>query len=142
MKTYEILQNKGDEVHWITPQSTLADVVQTLVDNNCGSLLVMDGTKLTGIITERDILKACAEEDRPLSEIMVYERMTANVMTASPEEDVNTVMGTLTTNRIRHLPIVDQQQLVGVISIGDVVKAQHDRLSMENHFLKQYIIES
>ena len=142
MKMYEILQNKGDQVFSISPQSTLADVVQTLVDNNCGSLLVMDGSELVGIITERDILKTCAEETRPLAQIMVYERMTTEVMTGSPQEDVNEIMGTLTTNRIRHLPIVDRQELVGVISIGDVVKAQHDRLSLENHFLKQYIIES
>ncbi len=142
MKVNTILKSKGNEIHSIAPHATLAEVVQKLVEKNCGSLLVMDGGQLTGIITERDILRTCAEESRPLGEIRVFERMTTELTTASSGAGLNSVMGTLTDNRIRHLPIVDGPQLVGVISIGDVVKAQCDQLSLENHYLKQYIIKS
>lgn len=139
MKTHQILHNKGENVYSISPDATLAEVVSKLVDKNCGSLLVMDGDRLAGIITERDILRTCASDKRPLTEIRVYERMTVDIVTATPDEDVNAVMGTLTKNRIRHLPIIEQDRLVGIISIGDVVKAQFDLLSMENHYLKSYI---
>ena len=100
---------------------------------------MIDGDRLAGIITERDILRTCASDERPLSEIRVYERMTVDIVTATPDEDVNTVMGMLTKHRIRHLPIIEQDRLVGIISIGDVVKSQFDLLSMENHYLKSYI---
>ena len=139
MKTHQILRNKGENVYSISPDATLAEVVDKLVDKNCGSLLVMNGDRLSGIITERDILRTCAADDRSLSEIRVHERMTVDIVTATPDEDVNAVMGILTKKRIRHLPIVEQDRLVGIISIGDVVKAQFDLLSMENHYLKSYI---
>ena len=139
VKTHQILHNKGKNVYSISRDATLAEVVSKLVEKNCGSLVVMDGDRLAGIITERDILRACASEERPLSEIRVHEKMTVEIVTATPDEDVNAVMGTLTKNRIRHLPIVDAECLVGIISIGDVVKAQFDLLSMENHYLKSYI---
>jgi CBS domain-containing protein len=139
VKTHQILRNKGENVYCISPEATLADVVSKLVDKNCGSLLVMNGDKVAGIITERDILRACAADERPLSKIRVIEKMTVDVVIGSPDEDVNTVMGTLTEKRIRHLPIVEQDRLVGIISIGDVVKAQVDHLAMENHYLKSYI---
>jgi CBS domain-containing protein len=142
VKTHQILQSKGASVQTVSAESSLADVVHQLVENNIGSLLVMDGDRLAGIITERDILRACANDSRPLEEITVAERMTTKIVTASPSEDVNSVMGILTANRIRHLPIVEDSRLVGIISIGDVVKAQYDQLSMENHFLKHYIHSS
>ncbi len=139
MKTHQILRNKGKNVYTISPEASLADVVSELVDKNCGSLLVMNGEQVAGIITERDILRACAADERPLSDIRVVEKMTVDVVIGAPDDDVNTVMGTLTERRIRHLPIVEQDRLVGIISIGDVVKAQVDHLAMENHFLKSYI---
>ena len=142
MKTHDILQSKGYGIHTIRPDATLADVVDKLVEHNCGSLLVVDKEQLQGIITERDILRTLASEERPLKEIAVYERMTTEVVTASSQDEVNEVMGTLTERRIRHLPIVDGSDLRGIISIGDVVKAQHDELTVENHFLKSYIINS
>jgi CBS domain-containing protein len=139
MTLQQILHAKGRQVFSISPDKTLQDVVDMLVDRNCGSLLVCDGPRMVGIITERDILRACAEQNEPLSSIPVEVRMTRNVVTCSPDEDVETVMGLMTEHRVRHMPLVDSDKLVGLISIGDIVKAQHDHLCLENHYLKSYI---
>lgn len=139
MKVESILQHKGQSVITIHPQATLADVVQRLVEHNCGSLLVLDGERLVGIITERDILRACADDDRLLHEIAVFERMSTRLITGAPDDEINDIMGLMTERRIRHLPIVEGGYLRGIISIGDVVKAQHDHLSLENHYLRAYL---
>jgi CBS domain-containing protein len=138
----EILHNKGAKVFTIGPDATLADVVDRLVEHNCGSLVVChpdDPRKMLGIVTERDILRACAATRLRLEEQIVGDRMSRNVVTAGLDQPVEDAMGLMTTNRIRHLPIVEAGELVGLISIGDVVKAQHDALTMENHYLKNYI---
>lgn len=138
MKLRTILHDKGSEVHSISPTDTLDRVVDRLVGNNCGALVVMEGERMVGIISERDVLRACAELKSPL-EAVVGDRMTTDIVTATPDNDVEHVMGLMTNHRIRHLPVVDEGRLVGVISIGDIVKSQHDELSNENRFLKQYI---
>ncbi len=142
MKLKDILQGKGSDVYSISPDATIADVVQELVENNCGSLVVRatDGKRaMVGIITERDILRVTAAKTAPLEDIKVRDVMTTDVITGSPGDSVASVMGLLTRNRIRHLPIVEDNELKGMISIGDVVKAQFDELAMENHYLKEYI---
>ena len=96
MKTNEILQAKGSEVFSIDPDCSLGEVVLRLVDHNCGSLVVKDDGQLVGIITERDILRACAADSRPLSEIKVAERMSRELITGRPDDDVGAVMGLLT----------------------------------------------
>lgn len=138
MTIRDILRNKGSNVLSIHPDATLAEVVQKLVENNCGSLVVCDGDRMAGIITERDVLRAIAE-DTPLSQVRVRTRMTTDVITGTSEDSVESIMGAMTQHRIRHMPILDNQQLVGLISIGDVVKAQHDQLTVENHYLLSYI---
>jgi CBS domain-containing protein len=142
MLLQEILRHKGSNVHTIHPDATLDDVVQTLVRNNCGSLIVTAGdatAPMLGIITERDILRACAGRVAPLDQMHVREAMTENLTVGSPSDSVEVTMGTMTNHRIRHLPVVEEGKLVGIVSIGDIVKAQHDNLTMENHYLKTYI---
>ncbi len=145
MTLQEILSKKGSNVHSIGPDATLEDVVQTLVRHNVGSLIVCEHSggdspgRMVGIISERDILRAVAGHRGPLTTQKVEDTMTCNVVTAPPSASVEDVMGLLTERRIRHLPVVDDGRLVGMISIGDVVKAQHDELSMENHYLRSYI---
>jgi CBS domain-containing protein len=143
MKLQEILCTKSGEVQSISPKATLMDVAQTLVEKRIGSLVVFlsDSTgkqELAGIITERDILYACAG-DRPLAEITVGQAMSKELVTGKPDDEVEQVMGLMTTRRIRHLPVLADGRLAGIISIGDVVKAQHDQLAMENQFMKDYI---
>lgn len=138
----DILRDKGSKVFSITPDATLDDVVQALVRHNCGSLVVCppgDESRLVGIITERDILRACAKHRCPLTELKVADCMTREVIKGSPRDDPERIMGLMTSNRVRHLPIVHEDRLLGLISIGDVVKFQHQQMAMENHYLKTYI---
>lgn len=142
MTLRDILFAKGNLVHTIGSRATLDEVVQKLVRNNCGSLIVRDSEPngpMLGIITERDILKACAARQAPLTTMTVADVMSATVSIGSPNDSVEDTMGLMTEHRIRHLPVVEGGQLVGLVSIGDVVKMQHDRLTMENHYLKSYI---
>jgi CBS domain-containing protein len=149
MNLREILNSKGRVVHTIGRNATLEDVVQTLVRHNCGSLVVCDADprgadprtngRMEGIITERDILKAYATHKAPLSVLTVAEAMNSDVVTGSPNDSVEATMGLMTKLRIRHLPIVEDGQLQGLVSIGDVVKMQYDQLTMENHYLKNYL---
>jgi signal-transduction protein with cAMP-binding, CBS, and nucleotidyltransferase domain len=142
MTLREILHSKGHVVHTIGSGATLEDVVQKLVRNNCGSLVVRDvdtSGPMLGIITERDILKACATHQAPLPVLTVRDVMTVEMAVGSPNDSVEDTMGLMTERRIRHLPVVEDGQLLGLVSIGDVVKMQHDRLTMENHYLKNYI---
>lgn len=134
-----ILQTKGSAVFTTKPTETLAVVVKELIHHQCGSLLVCQGEQLVGIITERDILRASAAEERTLDSTTVEELMSTDLVTGTPDDSISETMGLLTEKRIRHLPILENNQLVGVISIGDVVKAQYAKLSIENHYLKAYI---
>ena len=155
MTLADILRTKGSEVLTISPDATLDDVVQTLVRHNCGSLIVCaaepvpaepvpaePGTasrRMLGIITERDILKACAARRGPLDQLRVRDCMTAQPVIGAATDQVEKAMGLMTEKRIRHLPILQGDELVGMISIGDLVKAQHDQFAVENHYMKSYI---
>jgi CBS domain-containing protein len=145
MLLQDILRNKGSQVLSIEPSATLDDVVQKLVRHNCGSLVVCQAQAndrqgpMVGIVTERDILRACAARRGTLDSIRVADVMTTEVITGAPHDPVENAMGLMTGNRVRHLPVLDDGQLVGMISIGDVVKAQHDQFAIENHHLKAYI---
>jgi CBS domain-containing protein len=145
MRLQEILMAKGTEVHTIGPAASLDDVVQELVRYNIGSLIVCEpaskGTdvRILGIITERDILRAQAAHRAPLEKLTVASVMSTRLVTAAPEDHILEAMRLMTHYRIRHLPIVVGEQLFGVISIGDIVKAHHDELEMENHYMKSYI---
>src|SRR5882762_1802299 len=104
MLLQEILRHKGSVIHTIRPDATLDDVVQTLVRHNCGSLIVSAGdasSPMLGIITERDILRACAGRVAPLDQLRVREVMTENLAVGSPNDSVEDTMGTMTNRRIR-----------------------------------------
>ena len=140
----DILNVKGGKTYCIAPSSRLDEVAQNLVENRIGCLLVaQDGPsgeqELLGIVTERDILYHCAGGNRPLSAVAVTDVMSSPLITALPSDSVEQVMGLMTTKRIRHLPVLFEGRLIGLVSIGDLVKAQHDHLTMENTFMKDYI---
>ncbi len=139
MRVHEILRLKGDCVYQISPDASLAETVDRLVKYNIGSLVVSQGDSIVGIITERDILKTIATQEQPLSELRVGDFMTRDMVVGDPNADVGEIMGTMTSRRVRHLPIMTDGHLSGMISIGDVVKAQFDVLAVENHYLKVYI---
>jgi CBS domain-containing protein len=139
MHLREILGVKGRMVHTCAPGDALIDVVDLLVGHNIGSLVVCENGDMVGIITERDILRASAATRGPLESVKVRDRMTRCPIVAALHDELAEVMGVMTQHRIRHLPVVEHGKLVGIISIGDLVKAQHDELSRENHYLKSYI---
>ena len=142
MMLRSILHTKGHDLFTTVPQATLEQAIRAMVEHNCGSLVVCaedDDRRMLGIITERDILRALAAGKQKLSDFTVGEVMTKNVVTGAADSMIPEIMGLMTTHRIRHLPIVESGRVVGLISIGDVVKAQHDELSAENHYLKEYI---
>lgn len=139
MHVSTILEAKGSRVLTISPLATVADAAKAMVNDKCGSLVVIDEGHVVGIITERDILRACAHESVHLSEISVADHMTRRVIVGAPGDEINEIMGLMTDERIRHLPVLADGNLAGIISIGDVVKAQFGHLSMENHYLKHYI---
>ena len=141
MTLSEILRTKGSDVYSTVSGVTLRRVAEILVEYNCGSLIVVDkegSRKMIGIITERDLLKACSKkislDDTPVEQIMTTDMIIGRVA-----DTIADAMGLMTVNRVRHLPVVEDDELVGLISIGDLVKVQHNRLTAENHYLKTYI---
>ena len=140
MKVRDILQAKGVEVVTIQPEATIHDAMTLLVKRRIGSLMVIaEAQKIVGIITERDILRECAARSERVQETPVQEVMSTNLIIGVPDDEIGYVMGIMTQNRIRHLPIITGEKLEGVISIGDVVKAQLEEKEFENRYLKDYI---
>ncbi|MCH7753832.1 CBS domain-containing protein [candidate division KSB1 bacterium] len=95
--------------------------------------------KLEGIISERDILRESAERDKMLRTTKVFQGMTENVIVGVPEDDIEYTIGVMTKNRIRHLPILENEKIAGIISLGDIVNAQLDEREYDNRYLKQYM---
>ena len=145
MKLREILRVKGTDVHCIGPDALLDEVVQELVRHNVGSLMVCEAVsrgadiRVIGIITERDVLRSIANRAEPLVGVRVADAMSADLVTADPDDSIQHAMRLMTSRRIRHLPITSDGQLQGIVSIGDIVKSHHDQLEMENHFMCRYI---
>ncbi len=140
MKVRDILNQKGPEVITISSKKTIREAIQKLVNNNIGSLLVLDeNAKLAGIITERDILRQSAIDPENYQNLPINNVMTKKLIIVEPEDDIEYVENTMTVNRIRHLPVVNNKVLVGIISIGDVVKYQLKEVKQENKYLMDYI---
>ena len=140
MKVQDILQKKSNQVFTLQPHQTLAEASQILTTNNIGALLVLnEKNHLVGILSERDIVRQVAAHGKQMGAITVGEVMTKDVLIAVPDDDVTYLSNTMTNNRIRHLPVLQDGEVVGIVSIGDVVKAQLDLYEGEAHYLQQYI---
>jgi CBS domain-containing protein len=140
MKVRDILQHKGTDVRTIGPDATIQYVMETLLEHRIGSLVVCkDNGDVLGIITERDVLHECTQHGEQVRSTRVREIMTTKLIVGALEDDIQYVMGIMTHNRVRHLPIVVGTRLIGLISIGDVVKAQLEETEFENRYLREYI---
>ena len=140
MKIRDIIQVKGSQVHSIGPDQTVLDAVTLLVQHRIGALLVRDAAgAVAGIISERDVLRECLHRSHELGRISVRDAMTKNLIVCVLDDDVDYAMGIVTKNRVRHLPVMDGDQVAGVISIGDLVKASLDEVQYENRYLREYI---
>lgn len=139
MKIREILRRKGHDVLTIGPDRTVLEALRTLVDHNVGSLLVMDGDRALGIITERDILRVTAARPGAIHTVDVRDVMTREMVTTDSEGELHDMMTIMTTRRIRHMPVMDGSRVVGIISIGDLVNECRLEAERENTHLREYI---
>jgi CBS domain-containing protein len=123
MKTVrDILKKKGSDIYSISPQASVYEALQTMADKNIGAVLVIEKGKLVGILSERDYARKVILKGKASKETLVSELMTKNVLYVSPDKNVEDCMFLMTTKNIRHLPVIEDNRLVGIISINDVVK--------------------
>ena len=119
----DILNSKGRDVCSIAPDKMVYDAVSLMAEKEIGALLVMDGEKLTGIVTERDYARKIVLEGRSSRETPVRDVMTTRVLCVRPDQTIEECMALMTDKRTRHLPVVDHKRVIGLVSIGDLVKA-------------------
>ena len=136
----QILAGKGRDVVSTRPDATIAEVARLLKARRIGAVVVIDSRGgLCGIISERDLARGLADHGAKLLEMRVSELMTPDVVTCSPEDGVDKLMKQMTEGRFRHLPVIENGKLAGIISIGDVVKHRLQELENEAHLLHDYI---
>jgi CBS domain-containing protein len=140
MKVKDVLKVKGPEVITIGDTKHVKDAVRILVNNKIGVLLVINEVgKIVGIISERDIVNCILFSPDTFLELLIPQIMTTNVIYADYEDDIALVESVMTKNRIRHLPVMNNNILVGLISIGDIIKALLSDKDFENKYLHEYI---
>jgi CBS domain-containing protein len=135
----EILEQKGPDVLKIDADATVLEAVRRMVEANVGSLLVTEGGRIAGIVTERDYLRRAALADRADDETPVRDILTSPLVVATPETPIDECMALMTERRIRHVPVVDGGDVVGLVSIGDLVKFKSERQSFEIQYLTEFI---
>ena len=138
----EILDEKGHDVLRIEADASVFEAVKRMVEANVGSLLVTVGGEITGIVTERDYLRHVAREGRPDKGTAVREVMSSPLIVVTAQTTVDECMALMTDRRIRHVPVVDGGEVVGIVSIGDVVKFKSKQQNFEIQFLHDYITAS
>ena len=135
-----ILSGKGADVVTIAPTATLADAVKMLAERRIGALVVTGAEgRLAGIISERDIVRALAQRGNAALKQPLNEVMTRKVVTCGEDETLNVIMERMTQGKFRHVPVLKGDRLVGIISIGDVVKQRLEELELEQNALRDYI---
>jgi CBS domain-containing protein len=139
MKLGDILNTKSSEIITISPNNTIKQAMDKIVEKKIGALLVMNGDIVVGIITERDIFRQIHQKGEKAFSAAVRDIMTQNLVVGVPDDDVDLAMAMMTNNRFRHLPVMDAKKLVGLISIGDLVKVQVKDIQIENRYLMDYI---
>jgi CBS domain-containing protein len=135
----QLLQGKGHEVWQIGPQASAYDAVAMMADKEVGALVVMEGESLVGVLSERDYARKVDLKGRSSRDTKIKEIMTSRVAYARPEQSVEECMAMMTEKRVRHLPVMDGEKLLGIISIGDLVKAIIEEQQHVIEQLEQYI---
>jgi CBS domain-containing protein len=139
MRLADILKHKGHRVVTVSEGHSVLDAVRTLVAENIGSLVVEEDGRLTGIFTERDVLRVTARRPGALNDIRIGDVMTLSPVVATPADELSLAMSLMTREKIRHLPVLDGGRLVGLVSIGDLLHACRSEAEQENSHLRQYI---
>jgi CBS domain-containing protein len=136
---HDILRYKGRTVHAVRPDDTVLAALGVMAEHEIGAVLVVDGDKLLGILTERDYARKVVLVGRSSKDSPVTAIMTANVVCVPPNRTVEECMALMTERRVRHLPVVDNGHVIGLVSIGDLVKATIDEQEFTINQLKNYI---
>jgi CBS domain-containing protein len=139
MRIREVLEYKGNSVVTVEPDKTVHEAMRILVEHNIGAVVVTQDTSTVGILTERDVLRLGATDLESLATMRVGDAMTKDLVVGVAEDLVDYAASVMTANRIRHLPIVEGERLIGVLSIGDVVNALKQQKEVENRYLRDYI---
>jgi CBS domain-containing protein len=138
----DILRFKGADVITITPTESVASLLAQLAEHNVGALLVVDtgnDGRVIGVVSERDVVRRIAERGAALLEASVEEIMSAMIVSCSSHDSIDSVAETMTERRVRHMPVIDDGELVGIVSIGDVVSSRIRQLEKDRGQLEQYI---
>jgi len=137
-----ILEAKGHEIWSIAPDRTVYEAIRLLADKSVGALLVMEGERLVGILSERDYARKLILEGRSSRDTLVRDVMTTRVLCTRPDQTIEECMAMMTAKRARHLPVLDHKRVIGVVSIGDLVKAIIDEQKIIIEQLQNYITGS
>jgi CBS domain-containing protein len=140
MTVASILRQKGAQVATISPDADIKGAVDWLHARNIGALVVVSGDEILGIISERDIIHAFSRYGEAVASVPVKSIMTQTLITVVPEDDLNHVLRLMTRHRIRHMPVIKDRKLAGIISIGDVVKRRLDDMELEANVLRDAYI--
>jgi CBS domain-containing protein len=139
VKISDILAGKGSDTVTIPSDATIRELVASLVEHRIGAVVVAEGDDVVGIVSERDIVRALDQRGTDTLDAQVRDLMTVDVATCTPEDDVDRIAATMTERRIRHMPVVVEGRLQGLVSIGDVVKSRMGELEQERGHLEHYI---
>jgi CBS domain-containing protein len=140
MRVHDVLTSKGSTaVHTIAPDATVRELLQVLAERNIGALVVSrDGQTMQGIVSERDIVRTLHHTENA-HDLAVADIMTTDVRTCSPDDSFGQLMAIMTEHRVRHVPVIDEDRIVGVLSIGDAVKHRMEQLEFERDQLNNYV---
>ncbi|TDV54051.1 CBS domain-containing protein [Actinophytocola oryzae] len=142
MRVADLLRAKGSEVATVPPEQSVTGLLDDLARHNVGALVVVDSSgALVGIVSERDVVRRLDERGAELLTAQVDQIMTSQVVTCDPNEGVDRLAEIMTERRVRHMPVVEDGQLVGIVSIGDVVKSRIEQLESHNEQLESYIAQ-
>jgi len=132
--------SQGDAVLTIGPSETVTTLLNTLAEHNVGALVVVKDSEVAGIVSERDVVRRLAERGAEMLDAIVSQIMSSDVVSCSSKDKVDSVAETMTERRIRHMPVIDDGELVGLVSIGDVVSSRIRQLETDRGQLEQYIV--
>jgi CBS domain-containing protein len=139
MRIADVLRTKGAAVATITPETSVSGLLNELAMNNIGAMVVVSSDGVVGIVSERDVVRKLHEHGVDLLRLPVSAIMTTMVATCSPTDTVDHLTALMTTKRVRHIPVVENDRLVGIVSIGDIVKQRMEELENEQRALQDYI---
>ncbi|WP_193047293.1 CBS domain-containing protein [Mycolicibacterium baixiangningiae] len=139
MRIADVLRSKGSAVATITDTTTVIGLLAELATHNIGAMVVVGADGMVGMVSERDVVRELHVRGADLLRLPVAEIMTAVVVTCTPDDPVDDLSALMTNNRVRHVPVLDNGRLVGIVSIGDVVKTRMEQLQSEQEHLQAYI---